>query len=153
MHDLTAIGILWAAVLTVVFVLPDVLVSTKYQLAGLASVVTLIGSTVYFGWERIYARRSFVPVTLIGLSGIIVLMYMGYFLDNLALSTWQLVAVNGVVVVTWWNLFGILLFLISALMYYWSFTTVRSIVAELRQVRQEEAEKEAVHTVDSVLRH
>jgi len=52
-------------------------------------------------------------------------MYMGYFLDNLAVSTWQLVAVNGVVVVTWWNLFGILLFLISALMYYWSFTTIR----------------------------
>jgi len=124
-------------------VLPDVLVSTKYELAGLASVVTLIGSTVYFGWERIYARRSFVPVTLIGLSVIGVLMYMGYFLDNLALSMWQLVAVNGVVVVTWWNLFGVLLFLISALMYYWTFTTVRSIVGELRQVRQEEAEKRA----------
>ena len=153
MHDLTAIGLLWAAVLTVVFVLPDVLVSTKYQLAGLASVVTLIGSTVYFGWERIYARRSFVPVTGIRLSIIAVLLYTGYFLDNLALSTWQFVTVNGVVVVTWWNLFGLLLLFLSALMYYWSFTTVRSIVAELRQVRQEEAEKEAVHTVDSVLRH
>jgi len=143
MHDLTAIGILWAAVLTVVFVLPDVLVSTKYQLAGLASVVTLIGSTVYFGWEGIYARRSFVPVTLVGLSVIVVLLYTGYFLDNLALSTWQLVAVNGVIVVTWRNLFGILLVILSAFMYYWSFRTLRSIADELRQVRQEEAEKQA----------
>jgi len=143
MHDLTAIGILWAAVLTVVFVLPDVLVSTKYQLAGLASVVTLIGSTVYFGWEGIYTRRSFVPVTLVGLSMIAVLLYTGYFLDNLALNTWQLVAVNGVTVVTWWNLFGILLVILSAFMYYWSFRTLRSIADELKQVRQEEAEKQA----------
>src|SRR2546426_3092710 len=153
MHDLTGIGIVWAAVLTVVFVLPDVLVSTKYQLAGLASVVTLIGSTVYFGWEGIYARRSFVPVTAIGLSIIAVLLYTGYFLDNLALTTWQWVVVNGVVVVTWSDLFGILLLFLSVLMYYWSFTTLRSIAGELRQVRQEEAEKEAVHTVDSVLGH
>ncbi len=74
---------------------------------------------------------------------IVVLLYTGYFLDNLALSTWQLVAVNGVIVVTWWNLFGILLVILSAFMYYWSFRTLRSIADELRQVRQEEAEKQA----------
>ncbi len=46
MHDLTAIGILWAAVLTVVFVLPDVLVSTKYQLAGLVNGLLWLGGNI-----------------------------------------------------------------------------------------------------------
>ena len=141
--DLTQIGILWAAVVTVVFVLPDLPVSTKYLIAGLWSLATVIGASAYFGWDRLYARRSFVRVSAVGILSIIILLYTGYVIDNLALITWQWLSINGVLVVTWANLFEILLLLISVLAYYWSIRISRSILQEWEQLRQEEAEKAA----------
>jgi len=66
---------------------------------------------------------------------------MGYLVDNLALNTWQWVSVSGVLIVTWANLLGLLLLVMSVIAYYWSIRIGGSIAREWQQIRQEEEEK------------
>lgn len=148
LRDVSAFGILWAAVIAAVFGLPDVPVSTKYLLAGFASMATLIGAAIYFGWDRIYNRKSLVKPTVVGVWAIGVLLYTGYLSDSLALTTWQWLSIYGVLVVTWANMFGLLLLLLSVMLYYWSFKIGNSMVNQWQQIRQEEAEKQALEAAN-----
>jgi hypothetical protein len=113
----------------------------KYLIAGLWTFVVIIGAMVYFGWDRLYARRSFVKVSVAGVIAIGVLIYTGYLVDNLALTTWQWLSVGGILVVTWANLFGLLLLFMSVVAYYLSFRIGSTIAKELEQTQQEEKER------------
>jgi hypothetical protein len=152
LRDISSIGLLWAAVLGVVFILPDVAVSTKYQLAILATIGTIIGALVYFGWERLYERRSFVKPTVFGILAIGLLLYYAYLIDALAISTWVWISFNGVLVVTWANLFSIVLLLMSVILYNLCYRIIISIVNETRQIRQEEVEKTAIRAAEQLIK-
>jgi hypothetical protein len=150
LRDLTSFGLLWAAGFGADLAgAPE---SIKYVIAVLWSVAVVIGGTAYFGWDRLYARRSFLKVSILGVFAIGILLYTGFLMDNLALNTWQWFAVSGVLVVTWANLFELLLLFLSAVMYYWSIKIGGIIDREWKQIRQEEVEKTALRAAEQLLR-
>lgn len=138
LEDIRNFGALWGVGFTADFLAaPDPL---KYLIAGLWTFVVITGAMVYFGWDRLYARRSFVKVSVAGVIAIGVLIFTGYLVDNLALTTWQWLSVSGVLVVTWTNVFGLVLLFMSAAAYYSSFRIGSTIAKEFEQIRQEEKE-------------
>ncbi|HEV2118509.1 MAG TPA: hypothetical protein VGS11_00140, partial [Candidatus Bathyarchaeia archaeon] len=138
LRDITYFGTLWAAILGADLAgAPEPI---KYLIAGLWTFVVIIGATAYFGWDRLYARRSFLKVSVFGVIAIGILIYTGYIVDSLALTTWQWLSVSGVLVVTWANLFGLLLLFMSVVAYYLSFRVGSTIAKEWEQTQQEEKE-------------
>ncbi len=133
LRDAGIIGVLWASVLLVILDLPGVAVTTKYLLVILASMVTIVVSVLYFGWDEIYARRSFAVALLLAIYVVGILVYMGFTLDWLVFTTWQWYSVNGIIVVTWFNMLELSLLFLSVAMYYWMGVTLRSLLKRLKQ--------------------
>jgi len=149
LRDVTAFGLLWGTGFAADFAgAPDPI---KYLIAGLWTIAVVIGATAYFGWDRLYARRSFVKVSVLGVFAIGILIYTGYLMDSLSLNSWQWLSVSGVLVVTWSNLFGLLLLFMSTLMYYWSLKIGTNIAREWEQIHQEEAEKTALRALRQLM--
>lgn len=150
LRDLTSFGLLWAAGFGADLAgAPE---SVKYLIAGLWTVAVVIGATAYFGWDRLYSRRSFVKVSVLGVVAIGVLVYTGYLMDSLSISTWQWISFNGLLIVTWANLFGLFLLFMSAVMYYWSFKVGIIIAREYEQIHQEDVEKTALRAAEQLLK-
>lgn len=101
LRDVGIIGALWASVLSVVFLLPDVAVATKYELAIIVSIGTVVAFPIYFGWDKIRARPSLAMSSVIGIIAIGMMMGMAYFIDSVALLIRHWYSVNGVLIVTW----------------------------------------------------
>jgi hypothetical protein len=149
LRDVTAFGVLWGTGFGADFAgAPQPI---KYLIAGLWTFAVVIGGTAYFGWDRLYARRSFVKVSVLGAVAIGIMIYTGYLMDNLSLNTWQWLEISGILVVTWANLFGLLLVFMSALMYYWSFKVGSIIASEWEQIHQEDAEKKVLKDLREIL--
>ena len=138
LEDIRNFGALWGVGFTADFAAaPDPL---RYLIAGFWTFAVIMGAMVYFGWNRLYARKSFLKVSVFGVIAIGLLIYIGYLMDNLALTTWQWLSYNGVLVVTWTNLFGLLLLLMSAVSYFLSFRVGSTLAREWEQIHQEEEE-------------
>jgi hypothetical protein len=156
-HDLlleiTALGSLWGIVMAVIFSLPDVDVPTKYLYGGLWSFAMVIGATVFFGWERLSARKSFVALSIAGVFAIGILFSTGYLMDRLALSTWSWFLINGVPIVTWANLFDVGLLVVSVFVYYSGVLVSRIIFREWKEIHQEDTEKKALKSLREMLEH
>lgn len=145
LRDITQLGLLWAAGFGADLAgAPE---PTKYLIAGLWTFVVSIGATAYFGWDRLYARRSFLRVSAFGVVAIGLLVYTGYIIDILALNTWQWISYQGFLVVTWANLFGLFLLFMSVVAYYLSFRVGITIANEWEQVHQEGAEITALNRI------
>jgi hypothetical protein len=133
LRDLGVFGLLWAALVTVIFQAPDIPVTTKYELVIAVSLGTVIAAPLYFGWDKIRARGSFVLSALASVLIIALLSYMAYLLDLIALLLWQWFSINGVLVVTWFDVFATVLVLLSGFMYYWVILTARSLLMESKK--------------------
>ncbi len=149
--EITALGSLWGIVLAVIFSLPDVDVPTKYLYGGLWSFAMVIGASVFFGWERLSARKSFVALSIAGVFAIVILLSAGYLMDRLALSTWSWFLINGVPIVTWANLLDLGLLTVTVFVYYSAVVFARIIAREWIEIRQEDAEKNALRAARQLM--
>jgi hypothetical protein len=132
---------IWGTLLTVLFVTPVFLVSTKVELAIPISVAAVIAFPLYFMKKQVLRRLSFLFQVLIAVLAVGLLAYVGYVLDLVVFLTWQWVQINNIFVVTWVNMLDIFLFLFSLVTYYWAARTTISSIPALREEWHKSARK------------